>query len=114
MFGNIKEMMKQVQNAQANFKEAQKELAKVKVIGESGAGVVKVVMNGLGDVLDIDVEDSIFNEEKQIVLDLIKAACNDANSKRDKMKSDKMSSMLSKMGLPEGFKFPFSNDGEEK
>ena len=61
-----------------------------------------------GDVLDIEVEDSIFSEDKQVVLDLIKAACNDANSKRDKVKSEKMGGMFSKMGLPEDFNFPFT------
>ena len=101
-FGDI---LKQAQAAQEKVKQAQEELGKLEIHGEAGAGMVKITINGNGDALKIDIDDAVYSEDKQILQGLIVAAMNDANKKRDRVKSEKMKSFMQGMGLPEGFNF---------
>ncbi len=82
-------------------------LASIKVTGTSGAGMVKVEMDGHYHVLQLTVEDELYQEEKAVVLDLIKAAINDASGKVGQAIKDKMTEIASQFGLPANFKFPF-------
>lgn len=105
MFGKI---MEQMQKAQENLKNIKDELAKITVTGEAGAGMVKVSMNGLGEVLVIDIEPSLYQEDNrsQVIPDLIKAAINSAKEKIDREKAEKSKEMMSKLGLPDNFNLP--------
>jgi len=72
MFGKMKEV-------QARMKEAQESLTAVTETGESGAGLVKVTVNGLKNVLSIDIDtDLIKPDDKEMLQDLIVAATNKA------------------------------------
>ncbi len=102
--GNI---MKQAQQMQANLEKTQKELADAEVIGESGAGMVKVTMNGKYDVKRVEIVPELFKDDKEMVEDLIAAAVNDANRRVEKMSQERMSKMTAGMGLPPGMKLPF-------
>ena len=75
---DLNEIMKQAKQIQENFEDAQKEIEKLIVSGESGAGLVKVRMNGRHDLLRVELDDSLFQEDKPVVEDLIAAAVNDA------------------------------------
>ncbi len=79
MKGEMGNIMKQAQQMQENLQIAQEEIAKLEVIGESGAGLVKVTMTGRHDVKRVEVDPSIMNEDKEMLEDLIAAAVNDAN-----------------------------------
>ena len=103
-FGNI---MKQAQEFQANLQKIQEEIAATEVTGESGAGMVKVVMNGRHEVKYIQIDDSLFNNDKEMVEDLIAGAVNDAGKKVESMTREKMSGLTAGLGLPPGFKLPF-------
>ena len=107
MMDNMGELMKKAQKMQENMQKAQEEIAKAEVTGESGAGLVKVVMNGRHDVRKVDIDSSLMSEEKDILEDLLAAAVNDAVRRVDANQKDKMSGMMSGMGLPPGFKMPF-------
>jgi len=107
MMDNMGELMKKAQKMQENMQKAQEEIAKAEVIGESGAGLVKVVMNGRHDVRNVEIDPSLMSEEKDILEDLLAAAVNDAVRRVDANQKDKMSGMMSGMGLPPGFKMPF-------
>ena len=85
----------------------QEEIAKAEVTGEAGAGLVKVTMNGRHDVRKVDIDPSLLSEDKEILEDLLAAAVNDAVRRVEANQKDKMSGMMSGMGMPPGFKMPF-------
>ncbi|MEQ8956282.1 MAG: YbaB/EbfC family nucleoid-associated protein [Gammaproteobacteria bacterium] len=104
---DFNEIMKQAQQMQERFKQAQTDLAKLEVEGVSGAGLVKVKMNGRHDVKQVHLDSELLTEDKSVVEDLIAAAMNDATRKLEEKNRDAMGSMMGGLNLPEGFKFPF-------
>ena len=105
--GGMGNLMKQAQKMQEQMQKAQEELANAEVQGESGAGMVKVVMNGRHDVKSVTIDPSLLSEDKELLEDLLAAAVNDAVRKIEQQSQDKMSGLTSGMGLPPGFKPPF-------
>ena len=103
---NIQDLMKQAQEMQEKMQEAQAELANAEVEGESGAGMVKVTMNGQHDVKRVTIDPSLLTEEKEMLEDLLAAAVNDAVRKVEANNRDAMSSMTAGLNIP-GFKMPF-------
>jgi len=101
------DLMKQAQQMQANMQKAQEELAKAEVTGQSGAGLVAVVMNGRHDVKRVTLDDSLMSEDKEMLEDLLAAAVNDAVRKIEERNRQEMEKMTAGMGLPPGFKMPF-------
>lgn len=107
MKGGMGNIMKQAQQMQANMEKVQKELADAEVIGESGAGLVKVTMNGRHDVKRVVIDPDLMKDDKEMVEDLVAAAVNDANRRVETMTQERMASVTSGMGLPPGMKLPF-------
>ncbi len=107
MKGGMGNIMKQAQKMQEKMQKAQEELANAEVTGESGAGMVKVVMNGRHDVKSVTLDDSLMEEDKELIEDLLAAAVNDAVRKIEANTQDKMGALTQGMGLPGGMKFPF-------
>ena len=107
MKGGLGNLMKQAQEMQANMQKAQEELANLEVTGESGAGLVKVVMTGRHDVKRVSIDDSVLGEDKEVLEDLLAAAVNDAVRKVEAHNRDAMSGLAAGMNLPAGFKMPF-------
>ena len=89
------------------MKETQEALKKIEVEGVSGGGLVKIIMNGEGDLKKINLDDAMFKESKQVLEDLIVAAQNDAKSKLKKKTSEEISKVTGGIDLPPGFKLPF-------
>ena len=100
------DLMKQAQQVQERMQEMQEEVARLEVTGESGAGMVKVVMNGRHEVRRVEIDDSLLSEDKSMMEDLVAAACNDAVHKVERVQQEKMSGLASGFGLPLG-KMPF-------
>jgi DNA-binding YbaB/EbfC family protein len=100
-------MMKQAMALQANMKKAQEEIAAMEVTGESGGGMVKVTMNGKHEVKRVQIDPQVVSEDREMLEDLIAAAINDAVNKVDQQSQARMSSVMSGMQLPPGFKLPF-------
>jgi len=107
MKGGIGNLMKQAQKMQENLKKAQDDLALLEVEGQSGAGMVKVVMNGKHDVRRVSIDPSLMQDDKEMLEDLIAAAVNDAVRKVESTSQEKMSAITAGMPLPPGMKFPF-------
>ena len=107
MKGGLGGLMKQAQKMQDDMQKAQEELANMEVTGESGAGLVKVVMTGRHEARRVEIDDSLLTEDKEMLEDLIGAAINDAAHKVDAASQERMSGMTSGMQLPDGFKLPF-------
>jgi DNA-binding YbaB/EbfC family protein len=100
-------LMQQAQQMQENLKKAQEELAVMEVHGESGGGLVKIVMNGKREALKVSIDDSLVKEDRDMLEDLVAAAINDAVRKVAKLKQEKMASLTGGIELPAGFKMPF-------
>jgi DNA-binding YbaB/EbfC family protein len=107
MRGNIGQLMKQAQMMQENMQRMQEQLASVEVEGQSGAGLVKVVMTCKYDVKRVTIEPSVVGDDKEMLEDLVAAAFNDAARKVEATIAEKMGGMAAGMGLPPGFKLPF-------
>lgn len=107
MKGGLGNLMKQAQQMQANMQKAQEELAQMEVTGQSGGGMVSVVMNGRHEVRRVTIDDSLMGDDREMLEDLIAAACNDALRKAEEMAQEKMSGLAAGLNLPPGFKMPF-------
>ena len=107
MKGSISDMMKQAQKMQADMQKAQEELASAEVRGESGAGLVSVIMTGCHDVQCVAIDDAVLSEDKEILEDLLAAAVNDAVRKVEARSREGMSGLAAGLNLPPGFKLPF-------
>ncbi|MBM4181217.1 MAG: YbaB/EbfC family nucleoid-associated protein [Betaproteobacteria bacterium] len=105
--GGIGNLMKQAQQMQDNMQKLQAKIAEMEVEGESGAGLVKVVMTGKHDVRRISIDPSLLADDKDMLEDLVAAAVNDAVRKVETMVQDKMSAATAGLPLPPGFKLPF-------
>ena len=104
---NIQAMMKQAQQMQDNLKKAQEELALIEVEGQSGAGLVKVVMTCKNDVKRVTIDPSLLADDKDMLEDLVAAAFNDAVRRAEATSAEKMGKLTAGMPLPPGMKFPF-------
>ncbi len=107
MKGGIGQLMKQAQEMQANMKKAQEEMASITVVGESGAGAVRITMTCQHQVQAVEIDDAMVGDDKEMLEDLIVAAFNDAIRKVESTVQEKYSGMASGMGLPPGLKLPF-------
>lgn len=109
--GNLSALMKQAQQMQEKMQEdmrrAQEELAAMEIEGQSGAGLVKVVMTGKHDVKRVSIDPSLLGEDRDMLEDLVAAAVNDAVRKVEATTQEKMAGVTSTLGLPPGFKMPF-------
>lgn len=103
----ISQMMEQAQKMQADMQKVQAELANAEITGESGAGMVRVVMTGRHDVKRVQIDDSVLGEDKEVLEDLLAAAVNDAVRKVEAHNKQAMSEVASGLNLPPGFKMPF-------
>ena len=107
MRGGIGNMMKQAQLVQENMKQMQEKLATIEVEGQSGAGLVKVVMTCRHDVKSISIDDSLVGDDKEMLEDLVAAAFDDAVRRVESTTQAKMAELTSGLGLPPGIKLPF-------
>jgi len=107
MKGGLGPLMKQAQQMQENMKNMQEQLATVEVEGQSGAGMVRVVMTCRYDVKRVNIDDSLINDDKDMLEDLLAAAVNDAVRRVEATTQEKMAGFTTGMGLPPGMKLPF-------
>jgi DNA-binding YbaB/EbfC family protein len=105
--GGMGNIMKQAQKMQEEMQKAQEEVARAEVTGEAGAGLVSILMNGRHDVKRVSIDESLMEEDKEILEDLIAAAINDAVRKVESNTQEKMGKITQGMGMPPGFKMPF-------
>jgi hypothetical protein len=106
MKGQLTGLMKQAQQMQENMRKLQEQLATTEVEGQSGAGLVKVVMTCKHDVKRVTIDPSLLGDDKDMLEDLVAAAFNDAVRRVDSTMQEKLGSLTAGMGLPPGFKLP--------
>jgi len=100
-------LMKQAQAMQDNLKRAQDELAQTEVEGQSGAGLVKVLMTCKHDVRRVTIDPSLLGEDKDMLEDLVAAAFNDGLRRAEEVSQEKMGKLTAGMPQIPGMKFPF-------
>lgn len=98
----LNEIMKRAQDMQKKLQDIQKQVAEMEVLGQSGGGMVKILLTGQHYAKKVTLDPNLLKEEKSIIEDLIAAAINDGTDKIERGLRDKMGG-LSGMQLPEGF-----------
>lgn len=105
---NLTDIMKQVQSMQSRMGDMQQKLETLSVTGQSGGGMVRVTMNGKATVQSISIDPSLMKEaEREILEDLLVAACADAKSKVEVLAAEEMKAITGGMQLPPGMNLPF-------
>ncbi|NDY90624.1 YbaB/EbfC family nucleoid-associated protein [Ideonella livida] len=107
MKGQLAGLMKQAQAMQENLKRAQEELGSVEVEGQSGAGLVKVLITCRNDVRRVTIDPSLLADDKDMLEDLVAAAFNDAIRKAESVSQERMGKLTAGLPLPPGMKMPF-------
>ena len=107
MKGQMGQLMRQAQQMQENMEKAQRELAALEVVGESGGGMVKATMTCKHEMRGIDIDPALLGDDKDMLEDLVAAAVNDAVRKVEQTVQEKYAGMTSGLGLPAGMKLPF-------
>jgi nucleoid-associated protein EbfC len=105
--GGLGALMKQAQQMQENMRKVQEELATIEVEGQSGAGLVKVVMTCKHVAKRVTIDPSLLTEDKDMLEDLVMAAFNDAVQKAEATTTSKMAGFTAGMNLPPGMNLPF-------
>ena len=105
--GGMGNIMKQAQQMQERMQKAQEDLANIEVTGEAGAGMIKVTMTCNHNVRRVHIDESLMEDDKDMIEDLLAAACSDAVRRVAETSKEKMSDITGGMPLPPGFKMPF-------
>lgn len=105
--GGMGNIMKQAQAMQEKMQKVQAEIAAMEVTGEAGAGLVKVTMLGNHNIRRVNIDDSLMQDDKDMLEDLIAAAINDAVRRVDETSKERMATVTGGMQLPPGMKMPF-------
>jgi len=107
MKGGLGGLMKQAQKMQEEMQKAQAEIAEMEVTGQSGGGLVKVTVNGRHECKRVAIDESLLEDDKDMLEDLVAAAINDAAVRVDETTKARMEGVTSGMQMPAGFKMPF-------
>ena len=101
-FSKILEKAKEIET---KVKESQQKIKNIKAEGVSGAGSVKIILNGDGEIEKIQLSDQLLKEDKNFIEDLVIAAHNNAKNNLKSKTSDELSKVTGGFGIP-GFKWP--------
>jgi DNA-binding YbaB/EbfC family protein len=105
---NLSGLMKQAQQMQAKMAEMQSKLEAMEIEGEAGAGLVKVTLNGKGDLRRIKVDPKVIDpSDAEMMEDLILAAHAAARQKLEAAAAAEMQKVTGGLQLPPGMKLPF-------
>ena len=102
---DLMKMMKQAQEIQGRMQKMQEDLQTLEVEGQSGGGMVKVVLNGKGDMRALRIDPALVKPgDNEMIEDLIIAAFTDAKAKVETEMQAKMQEVTGGMALPPGMK----------
>ena len=102
--GNMSKMLKQAQEVQKQIEDVQNDLDDLNINGESGGGMVKDTVNGKMKLLNLNLQAEIFEEDKDLIEDLIISAINNAMSKAQEESQNRMNAVTG--GMLGGMKIP--------
>ncbi|MGB1229791.1 MAG: YbaB/EbfC family nucleoid-associated protein [Holosporaceae bacterium] len=103
----FKDMMEKAKALGTQMQNAQENLKNIEAEGQSGGGLVKVVMSGKGVVKQVTIDPSLINvDEKEVLEDLVAAAFTDARQKMETLAQEEMTKATGGLSLPPGFNMP--------
>lgn len=102
--GNMSKLLKQAQDMQKKLEEAQSQLGDIVVAAEAGGGMVSVKINGNQEILELTIDDEAYEEDKELLEDLIVSAINKGIKKAKNDSQEKMSSITG--GMMGGLRIP--------
>lgn len=100
--GPLGQIMRQAQQMQEKMQRAQEEIARMEIVGESGAGMVKVTLTGKHQCRKVEIAADALKEDKEFVEDLIAAAINDATQKVEAETKSRLGGLTAGLQLPPG------------
>jgi DNA-binding YbaB/EbfC family protein len=102
---DLMKMMKQAQELQSRMQQMQEEMSAMEAEGQSGAGAVRVTLNGKGEMRALKIEPRLLKpDEAEMVEDLVLAAFQDAKKKVEEKLQEKMQEITGGLQMPPGFK----------
>ncbi len=105
---NLSGLMKQAQQMQTKMAEMQAKLEGMEIDGEAGAGLVKITLNGKGDLRRIKIDPKVIDPaDAEMLEDLIVAAHANAKQKLETAAAEEMQKVTGGLQLPPGMKLPF-------
>ena len=105
---NLAGLMKQASQMQAKMAEMQAKMEAMEIEGSAGAGMVRVVLSGKGELKRVQLDPKLIDPaEVEMMQDLIVAAHADAKRKLEAQTAEEMSRVTGGMDLPGGLKLPF-------
>ena len=102
--GNMSKLLKQAQDMQQKLEEAQSQLGDIVVDAEAGGGMVSVKINGNQEILELTIDEEAYDEDKELLEDLIVSAINKGLRKAKNDSQEKISSITG--GMMGGLKIP--------
>ena len=102
---DFSKILSQAKELETKMKESQEKIKNITVEGISGTNSVKVILNGEGEIIKIDISPETLKEEKTIIEDLIMAAHNNSKAKLESKSSEEISKVTGGFSIP-GFKWP--------
>ena len=102
---DFSKILDKAKELEAEMKESQENIKKIRVEGVSGSNSVKIILDGDGEMQKIEISDDILKENKSIIEDLIVAAHNNAKLQLKSKTSEEISKATGGFGIP-GFKWP--------
>ncbi len=103
---DFNKILDKAKELESKMKESQENIKKIRAEGSSGSNLVKVILDGEGEMHQIKISDELLKEKKSIVEDLIVAAHNNAKTKLKTKTNEEISKATGSFGIP-GFKWPF-------
>jgi nucleoid-associated protein EbfC len=105
---NLAGLMKQAQQMQSKMEEMQEALSKLELTGEAGAGLVRLTMNGKGELRSLTIDPKVVDPaDTEMLQDLIVAAHRAAKEKIEAASQAEMQKLTGGLQLPPGMKLPF-------
>ena len=103
---DFSKILDKAKELESKMKDSQEKIKNIIAEGISGGHAVKITLNGDGEIVNLYISQKIFNEEKNVVEDLIIAAHNNAKSQLKIKTSEEITKATGGLGVP-GFKWPF-------
>ena len=98
-------ILSKAKELESKMRESRENIKKIRVEGVSGSNSVKVILDGEGEMQNIEISDETLKEKKEIIEDLIVAAHNNAKVQLKNKTSEEISKATGGFGIP-GFKWP--------
>ena len=102
--GNMSKMLKQAQEMQKRMETVQNELGQIVIDADSGGGMVNVKINGNLELQELNIQDEVLKEDREMIEDLVISAVNKGITLAQAKSKEKMESvtggMLSGLNIP--------------